>query len=127
VHRQATPALTTPLLDELATAPVHAIDFADVLVAGSAVVRPGVPTLLVTTRQSDAATLLATPKSGHDARQIAWLRGVEIVAARSPNFADYLTMPKSAESAHPFGASPALVGSAAQQPSVTRSEARAHD
>ena len=127
VHRQATPALTMPLMDELATAPAHALEFADVLVSGSAVVRPGVPTLLVTTRQSDAATLLPTSKTGQDARQIAWLRGVEIVAARSPSFADYLAMPTSAESARPLGVSPSLASAAAQQRSATPAQARAHD
>ena len=106
VHRQATPALTTPLLDELATAPVHATEFGVVLEAGSGAVRPGVPTLVVTTRDSDATTLLPTQMSRHDPRQLAWLRGVEIVAVRSPSFADYLSMPTVGDSTHRVGMAP---------------------
>jgi len=107
VNRQATPTLTTPLLDELATAPVHATEFGEVLEAGSAAVRPGVPTLLVTTRDFDAATLLATQMSRHDPRQLAWLRGVEIVAVRSPSFVDYLSLPTGVDSIRQVGIAPA--------------------
>ena len=130
VHRQATPALTTPLLDELATAPVHATEFDKVLEAGSGAVRPGVPTLLVTTRDSDAATLRATQMSRHDPRQLAWLRGVEIVAARSPSFADYLSMPTSGDSTLQAGMAPTkpvMAEPARQHRLVSPAEARANE
>jgi uncharacterized protein (DUF58 family) len=116
VHRQAMPALATPLLDELAAAPVHVTELGEVLAAGSAAVRPGVPTLLVTTRAPEAVMQLAKQMNSEDPRQLAWLRGVEIVTARSSNFeADYLAMPTAHESSR-------LLGGALGKPSTTSDE-----
>lgn len=127
VHRQATPSLTPPLMDELATVPVHTAEFQAVLEAGSAAVRPGVPTLLVTTRASDVASLLTAQVSRPDPRQLVWLRGVEVVAVRSPGFADYLAMPVDGETPQARSGAPAqlpTVESAAQHRAMSPSVAR---
>jgi uncharacterized protein (DUF58 family) len=89
VHRVANPVVLAPLLDELAVAPTHAETFANVLRAGSAASRPTVPTLLVSTRDPEAARPVVDQKQSGDARLMNWLRRVETVAVRSPAFQDY--------------------------------------
>ncbi|MGD9646703.1 MAG: DUF58 domain-containing protein [Pirellulales bacterium] len=93
VHRVVNPAALTPLLDALASASSHAGEFADVLLAGSVSTRPTVPTLLITTRDPEAARPPIALECSGDARLLVWLRRVEIVSVRSPAFADYFTLP----------------------------------
>ncbi|MBX9790227.1 MAG: DUF58 domain-containing protein [Pirellulales bacterium] len=92
LHRVATPTILGPLLDALALAAPQTDPLDEVLLAGSAALRPDIPTLFISTRDPENTRARTDRSPSVQGRLTAWLRRVEIVSVRSPLCPEYFSV-----------------------------------